>query len=72
MPAWLVTILIQSVLPAILQAAYKSGLINLAEKEIIKFGMTLKTYHEPSDFPSGRNGQQETNPPSRSNINQKG
>lgn len=51
MPAWLVTILIQSVLPAILQAAYKSGLINLAEKEIIKFGMTLKTYHEPSDFP---------------------
>lgn len=51
MPAWLVTLLIQSVLPAILQAAYKSGMINLVEEQLIKFGMSLKTYHETTDFP---------------------
>lgn len=51
MPVWLVPLLIRYVLPVILQAAYKSGLINLVEREIIKFGMSLKTYHEPEDFP---------------------
>lgn len=51
MPAWIVPFLIRYVLPFILQAAYKSGLINLVEREIIKFGMSLKTYHDPDDFP---------------------
>lgn len=57
MPAWLLTILIQSVLPAVLQAAYKSGMINLVEKNLIDFWADLKSEHEPEDFPAAPPGQ---------------
>lgn len=63
MPVWLIEILIR-LLPVLLSAARKSGMINLVEEELIKFGMSLKTYHEPEDFPLAPPGK--TN---ESNIN---
>lgn len=66
MPAWLAFALIRYGLPLILQLARKWGLINMVEAEIIKFGMSLKSYHEPEDFPLSPPGK--TN---ESNINAK-
>lgn len=43
--------LIRVILPIILELARKSGMINMVEEEIIKFGMSLKRYNEPEDFP---------------------
>lgn len=64
-PGWLVPILIKYVLPAVLNAAYKAGLIGLVEKEVIEFWEGLKTYPE---YPTGKNGQQDEVPHSASNI----
>lgn len=64
MPAWAIIALIRYGLPLILQLARKWGLINMVEAEIVKFGMSLKTYHEPDDFPLKPSGK--TN---ESNIN---
>lgn len=51
MPVWLVPVLIRYVLPAILRMAVKSGFINEVEKQLISFGLSLKTYSAPADFP---------------------
>lgn len=65
LPIWSIQLII-----AFLRAI---GAVNLAEalaiKLIVKIKSTvenLKTYEE---YPTGKNGQQETNPPSVTNIN---
>lgn len=52
------------------------GAVNLAESLSLKLFLflkqhveNLKSYHEPSDFPSGRNGQETTDPPAINNFN---
>lgn len=52
MPAWLLPVLIRYALPALLRMAVKSGLINEVEKQLIHFGLSLKTYSTPSDYPA--------------------
>lgn len=55
------------------------GAVNLAEALSFRLFLflrdkveNLKTYHEPSDFPQGKNQQKETNLHSISNITPKG
>lgn len=65
MPVWLIPFLIRYVLPAILMAAQKSGLINEVEKVLINFGLSLETYPE---YPTGKNGQSDETPHTNNNL----
>lgn len=57
MPAWLLQILIQTVIPSLLSMAYRSGMVNLVEENVILFWTQLRSFHEPEDFPSPPTGQ---------------
>ncbi len=61
MPAWLVAAFIKYGVPLIISILQKTGAVNAAETFALKFATktvedlgNLKTYHEDSDFPSGR------------------
>lgn len=64
MPAWLLPLLIKYGVPVLIAILRKTGFIDAAEALAIKAGVkvaqaveTLETFHNPEDFPAGKNGQ---------------
>lgn len=52
MPAWAITLLVRFVLPLLIQLAVRNNLIGELTGALAKFGLSLKSDHEPKDFPS--------------------